>query len=349
MKVLQKRPVAIILSTLLIAASLGLGYVKHQEELTAPTPSVTQAAALDKSLDTAPFRRYILDSANILTPEGEEKLSLYNANWDHDYSSIVAVVTVASLDGKDAQDAAYDYAAQAQLGDRDALLLMSTENQDVYLAVGDHFFPQWTSGDIQALLEDSLYEDFMAKRYDQGALALFAAVHEAYASTLSMGGVPQEVITQGLQFGPLILILLVLLVVCTIIDHRRFRSYHRLYGSMMAPPVVFRPILFWHGPTTRWFLRRQNRRFRQPPPPPGGFGGPGGGFSGGPRGGGFGSSRRGGGFSGASRGGGFGGSRGGGSSFGGFGGSSRGGGFGGSRGGGFGGGSRGGGFGGGRR
>ena len=159
----------------------------------------------------------------------------------------------------------------------------------------------------------------------------------------------------GAAAGVVLLVVLVLLFNC--LDGIRYNSWSARYGGMAVPPVVYRPIFWWHRPGSAWFTRRR----RPPPRPPRGprppmSGGPrpprppmggstpprSGSFGGGSRGGGFGRFPGSGSFGGGRRGG-FGGSRGGS-----FGGGSRGGGFGGggSRGGGFGGGSRGGGFGG---
>ena len=100
-------------------------------------------------------------------------------------------------------------------------------------------------------------------------------------------------------------------LVLGVIDRARYNTYRARYFHMAAPPVMFRPILFWHGPSSLWY----RRQWHQPPPPPpprpprgpGGRPGGGGGFHGfsGPRGGSSGGPR-GGGFSGGSRGGGFG-------------------------------------------
>ena len=199
-----------------------------------------------------------------------------------------------------------------------------------------------------------------------GILVIDTSARDAYGlGYLDNAGSVQGYGSEGRQlagFVMLLFLLIAVVVVLNAIDQMRYNTYRQRYYGVLNPPVIFRPIFFWHGPGTYWY----RRHWHQPPPPPPprgprgpgpgsrpgggsftGFSGPGGGssrgggFSSGPRGGGFSGGSRGGGFSGGSRGGGFGGGFSGGS----FGG--RGGGFGGgSRGGGFsGGGSRGGGFG----
>lgn len=368
MKVFRKYPVAILLTIVLIAVSIVLGQVKHREALSGtPTPPDGQGSgiSLNTALNTGAYEKYTLDRASILSSSTREKIALYNANWDDDYQSIVAVVTTPSLGGTDIAQAAEQQAISLELAARDALLLISAEDQLPYLIAGDQFFPSWTNQDINRLIDGSLSPRIPSGDYDGGVLALFGQLHQDYAKTYGSSGSnghssqSGQVIAQVAGFLSLtsvIVVLIILFAVLSMVDNIRYSRYYTRYGGIAAPPVLFRPILFWHAPGTRWYRQRSHR---PPPPPPrggprgprgpGGFGGSGGfgGFGGTPPRGGSGSSSFGGfrggsgsGFGGSSRSGGFGGSRGG--SFGG----SRGGGFGGSRGGGGFGGSRGGGFGG---
>ena len=351
MKVFHKYPVAILLTILLIVASIALGQAKHREALSG-TPAAPEGPSsginLNTSLDTGAYQKYILDRASLLSSDIREKLALYNANWDDDYQSIVAVVTVPSLGGTDIARAAEQQALSLELAARDALLLIAAEEQLPYLIAGDQFFESWTNKDINRLIDGTLSPRIPSGDYGGGVLALFEQLHQDYAQTYgSSGGSGQpsqsgQVISQVvgvLSLTSVIVVLIVLFTIFSMVDNIRYSRYYTRYGGMPVPPVIFRPILFWHAPGTRWYHQRSHR---PPPPPPrrggprgpGGFGGFGGGFGGTPPRGGSGSSS-------------FGGSRGG-SGFGGFGGSSRGGGFGGSRGGGFGGSRGGGGFGGSR-
>lgn len=313
------------------------------------------------------FRPYLVDDAQILPDRTEEALCLYNANWDRIGGSILAVVSGKNVGPL--EDAAWDWAAELQLGENDAVLLLDVAAGDCYLLSSGRFADRF-AGRESSYLDNYLYEDFQAGRYDSGVSNLFSHIHQDFFLTQ----VSQVSDTQGIGFGlivQLIVLLAILVFVCSLIDSMRYRSWYQGYGRMSAPPVVYRPILFWHRPGGHWF------RHRPPPPPRGGgprppMGGPkppmgggprppagggrprtgGGSFSGRPssRGGGFGGGSFGGGSFGGgsfggSRGGGFGGGSFGGGRSGGFGGGS----FGGGRGGSFGGGARGGGFGGGSR
>lgn len=354
MKICRKRSVAVLVMVLAIAAASLLGLSRRPGGVSPDTGLA--------DMPIGEFRPYLVDEARILSDRTEESLCLYNANWDRLGGSILAVVSQENAG--DPEEAAWSWAEELQLGENDAILLLDPASGSCYLLTSGRFADRF-SGRESAYLDNYLYEDFHASRYDTGVSSLFAHIHQDFFYSQT----PQGSGTRGIGFGliiQLVFLLVILVLVCSLIDSMRYRSWYRSYGGMPMPPVVYRPILFWHRPGGRWF------RHRPPPPPRGGgprppMGGPrppagggrprtgGGGFTGRPgsRGGGFGGGSFGGGRGGGFGGGSFGGSRGGGFGGGSFGGS-RGGGFGGgsfggSRGGGFGGGARGGGFGGGSR
>jgi hypothetical protein len=351
MKFFQKRSVAVVLTIVMIAAAIGIGQLRGADSGTA---TVT---GLDTSLSTGAYEQWVGDFANVLSASQEKQICLYNANWDERYGSIIVVETLAETPDVSLEDYTYQRAEDFNLGAYDGYLTLDPSSGGVYFAVGNDY--PLSDSQINVYLSQYLYDDVAAGKYGEGVLNLFAQLNQYYLANYGDGSSVYygEESGVGSVMGIIVLIL-ILLAIANIVDRLRYADYRRRYYGMDTPPVVFRPLLFWHGPTSSWY----RRRWRNPPPPPRDPGGPGG-FGGGPRpgggsrpGGGFG----GGGFGGGSRpssgsgsfrgggfsGGGFGGSRGG--SSGGFrgGGFSGGGSFGGSRGGG--GGSRGGGFGGSR-
>ena len=361
MKFFQKRWVAVLVTIVAIVVGIGLGQLRANR---APDVPTTGETALDTSLSTSAYKTWIWDEAGVFSSAEEKQICLYNANWDLRYTSLLAVAAVKSVDG-DIAEYSYELGNEIGLGQGDALLVLDIGGKDAYLATGDDFADMLLS-DTQATtyLDQYLYENFMDGNYGKGVLTFMAALNDRYVEVF--GGEWAESVDGAGTVVSVIIMLLILFVIINAIDKSRYNTYRQRYYGVPNPPYVFRPLLFWHGPSYGWY----RRRWRQPPPPPpppprgpgssGGFGGTGG-FTNNNRGGGFGGSARGGGFSSGSRGSGFGSSasRGSGfgssssrSSFGGssrssFGGSSRGGfGGGGSRGGGFSGGSRGGGFGG---
>lgn len=359
MKFLQKTWVAWLLTAVMIVAAVGIGQVKDGRREPEPLPS--GSTALDESLSTKQFADYIWDEAGVLSDKNKEGICLYNANWNQRYDSIIAVAAVTSVDG-DIDEYAYDLGEEIELASADGILVIDVSAKDAYLAVGPDY--PMTDSEITSFMNSGLYDYVQSGKTGEGIINLFGKINGFYVNNYGLGyldgnSAPPTVqgqLNAGRQFLGIVIFLLILVAIVTVInaiDQMRYNTYRQRYYGVPNPPVIFRPIFFWHGPGTYWY----RRHWRQPPPPPPpsprGPGGPGpggrpgggsGGFTGfsGPRGssggGSFSSGPRGGGFSGGSRGGGFSsGPRGGG-----FSGGSRGG-FGGSRGGGFGSGSRGGG------
>ena len=367
MKLFKNKAFAIFVLIAAIALSSLYG-ISKAPEIRLPEGSVP----LDESLSTYTFGQYVEDKAGVLSKKTIKAICLYNANWDQMAGSIMAVVTLRDKDAGSAEDLAWDWAETLQLGENDAILVVNAANQDYSVVASGRFFDlldTQSASFVDTLLEESVHRG----DYDQAALNLFGQVHllfSRYQANSYNGGGTLAVLR---SVASVLVLLIALVALFSFLDSIRYNSWSARYGGMAVPPVVYRPIFWWHRPGSAWFTRRR----RPPPPPPRGprppmGGGPGprppvsgprppmsggprpprppmggsapprsGSSGGGSRGGGFGSP--GSGSFGGGRGGGFGGSRGGS-----FGGGSRGGGFGGggSRGGGFGGGSRGGGFGG---
>jgi len=330
MKFFQKKGVAITVLALAIFVSSVIGISK--------TPTVQEAVGpkIDESISTAYYEGYIVDNTGVLSDKTEKALSVYNANWDLWTGSIMAVVTVGVVDGT-MEDAAYDWAYELQLGENDAILIFSTADKDAYFLTSGNFYDA-VAGQESTYLGAYAYENVQKGAYDEAALNVFGQVNGLFsAAAAQRTGKTDSMVTMI----AVLVILLVLLVVFSAVDTRRYDTWNRRYGTMRRPPVVYRPVLWWHGPGSSWYRHRRN----PPPPPPGNHRPPmGGGFGGHtpPRSGGFNSSTRSGGGGFSTRGGGFGGStRSGGGGFssrgGSFGGRSGGGGFSGGRGGGFGG------------
>lgn len=237
------------------------------------------------------------DEANVLSDKTEKAVSLYNANWDKMFGSIMAVVTTESAN--DIEDTAYDYADTMQLGSNDAILVIAKQQQDYYLVASGDFY-DLLSGLSQSFVASCMADNVQKGDYDAAVRSLCAALHVELSQQYQQSEAALDEAANGVMF---IMILIIFFVLWIMLDGMRYRR---------PPQQPRRP----SGSSGSSF---------------GGFGssGRGGGFGSGNFGG-FGGSSRGGGFGGG-RSGGFGGSRGGG-----FGGG-RSGGFGGGRGGGFGG------------
>ena len=354
MKFFQKRGVAIAVLVLAIVASSAWGLHK--------APAVTTPSGgekIDTSLSTAAFEQYVRDEADLLSDKTEEAVSLYNANWDKMFGSIMAVVTVTSSD--DLENTAYDYADVMQLGTNDAILVIAKQQQDYYVIASGSFY-DLLDGLSSSFVSSCMEGGVQKGDYNAAVQELCSQLHVELSRRYQQNQTAQGDAGTAMGF---ILLLIVIFLIWIWLDKLRYNRYRRRYmmPGMGIPTVVYHPI-FWgrrppRGPRPPRPPRSGgprppqggprpphsggpsggNRRPPQPPRRPSGSGNSFGGFGSAGRGGGFGSGGSFGGF-GSGRGGGFGS----GGSFGGFGGS-RGGGFGGGRSGGFGGG-RGGGFGG---
>ena len=329
MKLLKNRAFAALVLIAAIALSTVWGLAK------APKVEVPQGGApLNENLSTAGFDWLIVDEANVLSNKTENTLSIYNANWNKLTGSVMAVVTTrdAGAYGTDIEDAAWNWAGELQLGENDAILFIDAGRTDAWLLSSGRFADRFNNAEGQ-YVRSCLSGPAASGKWDEGVIALFAETHLLF-DVQSSSGIGSLIVS----FLPVIVLLVVLLVLFSWIDSLRYSSWRGRYGTMAVPPVVYRPIFWWHRPGSRWYRRRH---MPPPPPPPRGPRGPrppmgggprppmgggtpprpnrpapprtgGGGFN---RGGGFGSGSMGGG--GFSRGGGFGGSRSGGGSFGG--------------------------------
>jgi len=348
MKFFKNKTVAMVIMAVAIMLSVAFGVLKAP----ATDGQVAVGAPLDTSLNGDYFRRYILDEADVLSESTEEQMGLYNANWDEMMGGIIGVVTVDSFTGS-IDDAAWEYGNALGLGENDAVLFLDAASGEYTVQAYGRMYDLFAA-QPGSFVDSHLYGAAADGDYDSAARSFFAAIHPLVYEEHNHSAVGSGDSAFVSIFGILLLVA-VIIVAFTVIDGIRYSSWNARYGRVLTPPVVYRPILWWHRPGSAWYRRRRNPPPPRPPRSGGGFGGPrppmGGGTtrrpsSGGssrPRGGSFGGSSRGGSFGGSSRGGSFGGGTRGGS----FGGS-RGGSFGGSRGGSF-GGSRGGSFGGGRR
>lgn len=337
MKFFKKKGVAITVMVLAILLSSAYGICRRPA-----APDAQGGVRLDQSLSTAAFTQYMVDQADILSGKTEDMVSLYNANWDQMAGCIMAVVTVRTDGAETAEELAWDWGGSLRLGENDAILLLDAGTGEYSLTAYGRLY-DLLAAQSPSYVDGILADEVQNQAYDVGVETLFGSLHGLLSDTYAHSAPDSPVFA----VAGIAALLVVLLTVFSLMDGIRYSLWYGRYGHLGAPPVVYRPILWWHRPGSAWYRRRRN------PPPPGGPRGPGprppmgGGFGprppmgGGaprpPRSGSFGSGR--GGSFGSGRGGGFGSGRGG--SFGG----GRGGGFGGGRGGSFGGG-RGGGFGG---
>ena len=277
MKFLQKTWVAWLITATMIIAAVAIGTGKAR---TASVPALPNGdTALDTSLSTAQFADYIWDEAGVLSNSLKETICLYNANWNQRYDSIIAVAAVSSVDGA-IDDYAYDLGGEIDLTAADGILVIDTSSKDAYLAVGPDY--PLTDREITDYMDNHLYQSVQRGDYAGGILNLFGYLNEYYVTNYGLGYLDnsgsssQNYYSGGAPMaGILMLIFLLIAIVLVVnaIDRMRYDTYRRQYYGVPNPPILFRPIFFWHAPGSYWY--RRNWRQPPPPPPPRGPGGPG--------------------------------------------------------------------------
>ena len=253
MKIIKSKVFAVLVMVIVILVACFYG-IKNR-----PTVDSGNGVKLDESLSTAYYEQFIVDEANVLSAKTEKSLSIYNANWDDLAGRIMAVVTVKGTD--DIEDTAWDWAEDLELGENDAILILDAEGRD-YVVVASPvgtFYDDFAAQNV-SFVDNALYGGVSKGDYDGAALALFAEVHQFHKSAgISFAGDPARV---GV-IVMLVMLIIFLIMICSLIDSLRYSRWNARYGTMATPPVVYRPILWWHRPGGRWY-----RRHRTPPPPP---------------------------------------------------------------------------------
>ena len=330
MKLFKSKTFAILV---MIVVILGASFYGIKSK---PAVDNESGVKLDESLSTTEVEMYIADEADILSAQTEKQISIYNANWLRTARRVLAVVTVEGSENLD--DDAWAWAGALMLYEDDAILVIDAASENYTVVANGTFY-----GDLSRLsedfMDDAMFNYVMEGDYDAAVLSLFEQLHPVNQSgpMISIGGSSVGSIRVG-AIVMLVIFVAFLIMIFSLIDSLRYSRWNARYGTMTAPPVVYRPILWWHRPGGRWYRRHRmapppppHRHAPPPPRPPmgGGHHRPpmggghrpsgrpsspsrpsGGSFSGG-RGGSFGSSGRSGSFGGG-RGGSFGGSRGGG-------------------------------------
>jgi uncharacterized protein len=232
---------------------------------------------------------YVLDYAEVLTPQTRDQLTDLCAAVDKLAQAQIAVVTVKSLDGRTIEDYSMDLATQLGVGpkatDRGVLILLAVEDRQYRIEVGyglEAILPDGKVGSIGREAVPYLRD----KNYDQAVTIMTRRVAEVIAadrgvtlppSTQLPSAPRQKMPGEHISIGGLIFLIIMFL----------------LFGGIFIFPIL-RLIFGNPRPTTRrgrWI----GGGYRT-----GGFGGPfiGGSGWGGFSGGGFGGSAGGGGFGG---------------------------------------------------
>ena len=179
MKFLQKRWVAVTLAVLMVVAAIGIGQVRGRMPEAAPAPGLNYD--LDESLSTKSVEKFLWDDGGVLSSDAKQRIHFYNANWNYRYESVVALVTTDSK-VTDTETFAWDQALDMGLGEGDAILAISVQNQDYFIVPGNDFATILTNR-VVSDLEDILSGDLN----DRTILAFYEALDEVYKENFGLG------------------------------------------------------------------------------------------------------------------------------------------------------------------
>ncbi len=253
MKIFKKYSVAWLITILVIVASCAFGI------------AFAKADMIPVQTDD-----WVYDGANVLSAETEAQVRSYNVQFDA-YYAYVAVATVNSLQGWDADEYAEQLFNNWELYGYDFMLLLDIGGNQSYL-----YYGSYRSGfDYSTYLETYVNPYFYSGDYDTAVLSLMEAMENYligvgdvsesggnyvysdwygydYDSGMNYSG--GGFFAVALDFN-LLLIGLVLFFVAGVIDRMRYDRWYRAYGAMTAPPILFAPIFFWHRPGSMWWRR----------------------------------------------------------------------------------------------
>ncbi len=279
MKIFGKRPVAVIVMVLAIAAGLLIGQLRRPTDVSEPSTAVVGTYT------------YVYDHASVLSDETMEHIDAMNASLFAQTGAQILVVTVDSTGGQDIISYGEDLGNQYQVGDyrrnNGLVLLLALENISQGGLVGDYAEVPGTGlhsqdAELQQILYENMEADFAAGNYDAAVAKTFDAfidwfsayydvsiqenyippVRENYSTgggyyTESSGTFAPE---PNVMVADMVSLVVMLFIVWVIVDGIRWGRYRRRYlrPGMGIPTTVYYPI-FWGRP------RRPPRR---PPPPP---------------------------------------------------------------------------------
>ncbi|EJW96386.1 secreted protein containing DUF477, partial [gut metagenome] len=165
MKALNKRPVAVVIMVLSVAAGILIGQAKKPDDTLKPSTSVVGTYT------------YVYDEAGVLTNKTMEHIDGMNASLFAQTGAQIMVKTVDTTGGSSAVDYAYELGNRYGVGsaerDNGLVLVLALDDYsasgmpgDYGIALGDGLRRYKNS--LHSILYANLEEDFAAGDYDAG-------------------------------------------------------------------------------------------------------------------------------------------------------------------------------------
>lgn len=123
---------------------------------------------------------YVIDQAEMLTPEVESKLTTFLRQFEQSDSTQIAVVTIPSLQGRGLSEYSIELASNTALGQRDrdngALLLVARKERKIRIEVGKGLEGRLTDLLAGRIIDLEMTPRFKQNKFEEGIVAGVAAM-----------------------------------------------------------------------------------------------------------------------------------------------------------------------------
>ena len=224
MKFFKNKFVAIAITAAVIVGCLGYGQTQRPWS---GSHAVVESADTG-NYDASAYADWSYDEANILSSNTEKLVDSYNAKWDGQYGTILALATVEDTGG-DIEDYAYDMADDAGLGADDMMLLISASENEYWVITAGRVTDVTGEAALQKIFESDFDPVFDTRDYEQAVRKLYAGMDEFYANNLTAhvvyGADMPAPVYQSQSLAGILLFLLVLVLIVSAIDKARYRRW----------------------------------------------------------------------------------------------------------------------------
>ena len=278
MKFFKKRSTAIVITALLIAASLVIGFAGKPSSSTAYQPESASAAEKWAADNYDAYLPYVQDTGELLSEEAEKQLAIRNAELVYQYNSLIAVVTEKNI--TDLEDFAYDTADEMDLAAADGILVIDAVDHAWYAAFGDELV-EYVNHDLELLFQEKLGAALTVGEEEKQLSSLYDELPQWYGNNIPVSTQQAQPVqqiesapsgTSRIGIGRIILIVVLIWLAIRLFSggyrpgYRSEESARNTTQNTTRRTSSFWPFLggFWLGSRSG----RNRNSDRNPPPPP---------------------------------------------------------------------------------
>ncbi|MBQ3073026.1 MAG: TPM domain-containing protein [Oscillospiraceae bacterium] len=193
------------------------------------------------------YQRWIIDDAQMLSPESRRNFAEINEMLDKKYGSVAGVITVRTLNGEGIAEAVYRLGEAGGFGQNDLVLLIAQAERQWYLGYGDQI-ARYADQSLRYLFTDRLTEKLFEGNTDAELNGLYHALPEWYEEHVPRGGTSANRRSGISGAGFLIALLRFVVLIYIVVSLFRFVLYPMFFfrkGGKWAPlgGWVFFPLL----------------------------------------------------------------------------------------------------------